>query len=56
MGRRKDYRKIGTTGKTNSYFVVIPKDIIRDLKWRKGQRVVVQRKEKIITIKDWVPS
>jgi len=55
MGRKKDYRKIGVTGKTDSYFVIIPKDIIRDLSWRKGQRVVVEQKKKTIIIKDFVP-
>ncbi|MFH1655785.1 MAG: AbrB/MazE/SpoVT family DNA-binding domain-containing protein [Candidatus Omnitrophota bacterium] len=55
MARKKDYRKIGVTGKTDSYFIIIPKDIIRDLAWRKGQRVVVEREEKTIIIKDFVP-
>ncbi|MBL7197305.1 MAG: AbrB/MazE/SpoVT family DNA-binding domain-containing protein [Candidatus Omnitrophica bacterium] len=55
MSRKKDYRKIGVTGKTNSYFVIIPKDIIRDLNWRKGQRVVIEQRKKTIVIRDWVP-
>lgn len=55
MPKREISRKLGVTGKTNSYFVIIPKDIIRDLNWRKGQRVVVEQEDKQIIIKDWKP-
>lgn len=55
MPRPKGYRKIGVTGKTDSYFIIIPKDIIRDLNWRKSQRVVVEREDKTIIIKDFEP-
>ena len=55
MSRKRDYRKIGVTGKTSSYFIIIPKDIIRELNWRKGQRVVVERREETIIIKDFAP-
>ncbi|MBL7130401.1 MAG: AbrB/MazE/SpoVT family DNA-binding domain-containing protein [Candidatus Omnitrophica bacterium] len=53
MSKRGGYRKIGVTGKTNSYFVVIPKDIIKHLNWRKGQRVTARRYGKKIIIEDW---
>jgi bifunctional DNA-binding transcriptional regulator/antitoxin component of YhaV-PrlF toxin-antitoxin module len=46
-------RKIGTTGANASYFLTIPKDVIKKLKWRKGQRVVVERKGETIVIKDF---
>ena len=53
MAKKEISRKLGTTGKTNSYFVIIPKDVIRNLNWRKGQRVVVEQQGKRIVIEDW---
>jgi len=37
---------------TGTYTVSIPIDMIDDLKWRQGQRVLVKRKGKVIHIKD----
>ena len=37
---------------TGTYTISVPVDIIRDLKWQQGQRVVLERKGKIIVIKD----
>ncbi|MCG2713366.1 MAG: AbrB/MazE/SpoVT family DNA-binding domain-containing protein [Candidatus Omnitrophica bacterium] len=55
MIRKDDIRKINTTGGSETYFVTIPKDIIRHLNWRKGQRVIVQLRGKAVTIKDYQP-
>lgn len=40
----KELRKINTIGQHNSYYVTLPKWMIKELKWRKGQRVVVTKK------------
>ncbi|MCK5012913.1 MAG: hypothetical protein KAS66_03770 [Candidatus Omnitrophica bacterium] len=40
MAKGQEVRKIGVTGKTNTYYVTLPKDVVRRLKWRKGQKVV----------------
>ncbi len=37
---------------TGTYTISVPVDIIRDLKWKQGQRVVVDQKGKTIIIKD----
>ena len=36
-----------------SYYVILPIQIVRDLKWRERQKVVVERHGREITIKDW---
>ncbi len=37
---------------TGTYTVTIPVNMIRDLKWRQGQRVVFENKGKTVVIKD----
>lgn len=55
MARRKlenrNIRKLGK-GKT-SYHVTIPIEAIRELGWKKFQKVVVDVKRKQLVIKDW---
>ena len=57
MGRRKDenLRKIQQSGKKGSYHITLPVSIVRELKWKEGQKVVVSvdKKSKTIKIKDW---
>ena len=36
-----------------SYYVILPIRIMRKLKWRERQKVVVERHGKEIVIKDW---
>ena len=43
-------RKLTITGETRSYYVTLPKDIIRHLKWRKGQKLTVKRRGSRIII------
>ncbi len=45
-------RKLTKLG-THSFYVVIPPQFIRNLKWRKSQKLVVEQKDKTIIIKDW---
>ena len=56
MGRRplkeKNIRKITKVGGT-SLSVTIPVEMIKDLKWREKQKVVLTKRGKTITIKDW---
>jgi len=55
MARRKlgdkSTRKILKNG--DSYAVTIPIEIMRELKWREKQKVVVKKRGKSIIIKDW---
>jgi hypothetical protein len=47
-----DVRKIGKVGKY-SYCVTLPREIIRALRWRQRQRVVVSLEGDAIVIRDW---
>lgn len=44
-------RKLGKVG-IYSYAVTIPREIIKRLGWKKGQKVIVSRKRRSIIIKD----
>jgi antitoxin component of MazEF toxin-antitoxin module len=48
----KNIRKIFKNG--SSYAVTIPLEIVKKLKIRKGQKVVVRSRGEGISIKDWV--
>lgn len=56
MARKDDIRKINVTGPARSYIVSLPKDHVEALRWRKGQRVVVERKGNTLIIRDYVPG
>ena len=55
MARRrlkdKNIRKIFKSG--DSYAVTIPIEIVRELKWREKQKVVVKKRGKGVIITDW---
>ncbi len=47
----KNIRKILRNG--NSYAVTIPMEIMKALKWREKQKVMVKKRGEKIIIKDW---
>lgn len=55
MARRKledkNIRKILKNG--DSYAVTIPIEIVRELKWKEKQKVVVKKRGKGVIITDW---
>lgn len=53
MRRSEQIRKIQQSGKKGSYRLTIPVEIMRVLKWREHQKVVVKLRGKKITIEDW---
>ena len=53
--KKKPVRKITKAGKY-SYYVTIPKSLIKELGWRERQKVTVARKGRKIVIKDWQPT
>ena len=55
MSNKKIIRKLTVTGKTNSYYLILPKEIIKDMNWRKGEKKVISREGNRIIIEDWVP-
>ena len=50
--KNKNIRKITKIG-GSSYGLTIPISIIRKLKWRERQKVVVKLRGKKITVEDW---
>ena len=56
MGRRKlserNIRKLTRVGKT-SLAVTIPVDVVRKLKWKDRQKVVVKLRGKKVVTEDW---
>jgi len=36
-----------------SYYVSLPIQVVREFKWKEGQKVVVEKRGKEIVIKDW---
>lgn len=36
-----------------SYYVSLPIEVVREFKWKEGQKVVVEKRGKEIVIKDW---
>jgi len=51
--KNKNIRKISKAGKS-SYYITIPIEIVKDLKWKEGQKVVVTKLGKNkVKIEDW---
>jgi antitoxin component of MazEF toxin-antitoxin module len=50
----KNRRKLGKTGNVDSpsYYVTIPIEMIRELSWREGQKVVVSKQRNKIIIQE----
>ena len=46
-------RKLTKAGGGRSISITLPIELIRKLKWRRGQKVVVEQKGKHLIIKDW---
>ena len=58
MARRKvgneQVRKLQRTGEDGgSYMVTLPKEMIEQLGWRKGQKVVISKTGDALVIADW---
>lgn len=49
----RNIRKITKVAGGSSYSITLPIEMVRELKWRERQKVVVTKKGKILTIKDW---
>ena len=52
MAAEKITRKLTRSG-THSYYVLLPPEMIRDLKWKAHQKVIVEQHGKTIVIRDW---
>jgi len=49
----EEVRKIAVTGPYGTYFISLPKKLIKSLKWKKGEKKVIRRENKKIIIEDW---
>ncbi len=49
---KKKIRKIIKNPRSN-YYVNIPKEVVRKLKWRENQKVIVVQDGETIIIRDW---
>ncbi len=50
--KEKFVRKVVKNGR-NSYYINIPKELAKELKIRERQKLVIEKQEKEILIKDW---
>ncbi len=60
MGRRtieeSHIRNLQKTAGGSTYIVSLPIDVIRELKWKVRQKLVVEKYGEGILIKDWKPK
>ncbi len=49
---QKETRKIVKNGR-NSYYINIPKEILKELGWRERQKLVVKKRGKKVIVEDW---
>jgi len=42
-----------TENSTGTYSISIPISLIRDLRWQRGQKLIVKRQGKKLVIEDW---
>ena len=50
---KKYIRKLTVTGLGRSYYVTLPREIVRELKWKKGEKKLVKKEKNKIIIEDW---
>jgi len=48
----KNIRKIVKNGR-QSYYINIPKDLMRELKWRERQKMIITKRGNKIIVTDW---
>lgn len=53
--RRQGEQNIRTVQQntTGSYTISLPIEVMRELRWKRGQKVVVELNGKTVTVKDW---
>ena len=49
----EDVRKLTVTGRGTTYYITIPQSMIRQLKWKKGEKKTIRLEGDQIVIKDW---
>ena len=49
----KEIRKLTVTGSSGTYYITLPKKMIRHLKWKKGEKKTISQVGDKIIIEDW---
>jgi antitoxin component of MazEF toxin-antitoxin module len=49
----KDVRKLTITGNGKTYYITLPLWMIKELKWKKRQKVSIELEGEKIILKDW---
>lgn len=49
-------RKLAVIGQSRTYYLTLPKNIVDELNWRKGQKLTVERRGESVIIKDLSPK
>jgi antitoxin component of MazEF toxin-antitoxin module len=52
---KRHVRKLAAMG-NYSLYVTLPKSVVKELRWRKGQKVVARKLGDKIVIEDWKPK
>ena len=51
--QNKETRKLTVTGSSGTYYITIPKKMIRNLKWKKGEKKTISQVGDKVVIEDW---
>ena len=51
----KSIRKISAIGPGKTYYLTLPREMVKQLGWKKGEKKVVRSEGKRIIVEDWVP-
>jgi Ni/Co efflux regulator RcnB len=49
----RNVRKLGKKGRGRTISVTLPIELVRELRWREGQKVVVKKRGQGLVIEDW---
>ena len=46
-------RKLAAIGPGKTYYLTFPREMIKDLNWKKGEKKIIRQEGKRIVIEDW---
>ena len=50
----KSIRKISAIGPGKTYYLTLPREMVKKLNWKKGEKKIIRLEGKAIVIRDWV--
>lgn len=54
MNTQRSIRKIAVTGPGKTYYFTVPRQMIKELNWRKGEKKIIFRQGDKLVIEDWI--